>query len=159
MENKNQICPVCKKHGVRKGCYNRCDQNNTPKDEGKCECKSIKKWGIIDMSYCSIHNPTPTVQEEVKCAHQAGTTQNGRKICVCGQDVTPTMKIEHCSEPDCPECNKAAYEAGRQAERKVLREQIEKMESGNCAECIYAGNDNIDREKVLDLLASDELKG
>lgn len=32
------------------------------------------------------------------------------------------VKIEHCDKPDCLECNLAAFEAGRQAEReRILR--------------------------------------
>lgn len=28
--------------------------------------------------------------------------------------------VEHCDEPDCPACNKAAYERGREDERKAV---------------------------------------
>lgn len=33
--------------------------------------------------------------------------------------------IEHCSEPECPECNVAAYEAGRKAVVEEIRNQMQ----------------------------------
>lgn len=44
-------------------------------------------------------------------------------VCNCGDDAL----VEHCSEPNCVECHKAAYEQGRKDEREALQKKVEKM--------------------------------
>lgn len=104
------------KEGV--GC---CDLCRATFHEGHWTCNNHT---------CPCHTPTPTVKEE---SHTQGwideinrlvrdfTTAGYLSKSLVRQELEKFYEralrenpaIEHCSEPDCPECNKAAFEAGR----------------------------------------------
>lgn len=129
---------------------------NKPNKIDECceKCKDVELTGydICAFSHCPCHTPTETVQTnymralDSHCLFCHKDTPEGEQhntikhiedgeqtsSCTkkCGKWFTPERaeaKIEHCSEPDCPECNKVAFEAGRQSERTALREKIEGM--------------------------------
>lgn len=64
--------------------------------------------------------------------------------------------IEHCSEPECPECNVAAYEAGRKAVVEELLAQMPKERDefqGSVLLREYSRGFNVALHAVLDLVS------
>jgi len=62
-----------------------------------------------------------------------------------------TTEIEHCDEPQCPECDKAAYERGRADERTALVEEI-KREAEYFRNNLSTENLNEEYEQFINLL-------
>lgn len=70
-----------------------------------CACKGQLKNSKIVHTYNSCHFKN---------------CKQGKK-CIC---FTSEKKIEHCSEPNCPECNIVAYNRGKYDERERIRAKM-----------------------------------
>ena len=116
----NGDCPCHKAQPIEEvsKCCSLCEPNTLEKKAGLDNCR-------ITMCGCHFHSPHQEVNGE---AHE---TEDGY-CCACGYDIAKfqKVKIEHCSEPKCPECDLVAYERGRTDERnKIIELTLKEFDS------------------------------
>jgi hypothetical protein len=114
-------------------------QYSEPKIEGWVEEfeELMPKTSDEPISYpqfCAIRNfICQLLKEQREELGEKHNTQDGY-CCACEYDIATFEgrlkdNVEHCSEPNCPECNKVAYERGREEMKGKLSYLKQHLES------------------------------